>query len=73
MAEATGEYILIIDGDDWLELDYVAYLMKLIHHTGAEMAMTDKRFTTLDREQTKKDAVGVWEPEDALILAGLGL
>ena len=31
LAEATGEYILIIDGDDWLELDYVAYLMNLIH------------------------------------------
>ena len=35
LAEATGEYILIIDGDDWLELDYVAYLMNLIHQTGA--------------------------------------
>ncbi len=54
LAEATGEYILIIDGDDWLELDYVAYLMNLIHQTGAEMAMTDKIFTTRDREQTKK-------------------
>ena len=36
------------DGDDWLELDYVAYLMNLIHQTGAEMAMTDKIFTTRD-------------------------
>lgn len=65
LAEATGEYILIIDGDDWLELDYVEYLMNLIHQTGAEMAMTDKIFTTRDREQTKKDAVEVWTPEDA--------
>ena len=65
LAEATGEYILIIDGDDWLELDYVAYLMNLIHHTGAEIAMTDKIFTTRDREQTKKDAIEVWTPEDA--------
>ena len=39
--------------------------MNLIHQTGAEMAMTDKIFTTRDREQTKKDAVEVWTPEDA--------
>ena len=55
----------IVYGDDWLELDYVEYLMNLIHQTGAEMAMTDKIFTTRDREQTKKDAVEVWTPEDA--------
>ena len=41
LKEATGDYILIIDGDDWLEKDYVEYLMNLIHQTGAEMAMTD--------------------------------
>ena len=39
--------------------------MNLIHQTGAEMAMTDKIFTTRDREQTKKDAIEVWTPEDA--------
>ena len=65
MAEATGEYILIIDGDDWLELDYVEYLMGLVHQTGAEMAMTDKIFTTRDRVQTSKDSVEKWTGEKA--------
>ena len=55
LAEATGEYIIIIDGDDWLELDYVEYLMNLVHQTGAEMAMTDKIFTTRDRVQIEKE------------------
>ena len=27
MEIATGEYMSIIDGDDWLEVDYVEYLM----------------------------------------------
>ena len=48
--EATGDYILVIDGDDWLERDYVEYLMNLIHKTGSEMAMTDHIFTTRDRK-----------------------
>lgn len=62
---ATGEYILIIDGDDWLEPDYVEYLMNLIHVTGAEMALTDKIFTTRDRFQVKHDEIIIWESEEA--------
>lgn len=65
LEEATGEYILVIDGDDWLEKDYVEYLMNLIHKTGADMAMTDQIFTTRDREQTKQDNIETWTPEEA--------
>lgn len=65
ITEATGEYILIIDGDDWLEKDYVEYLMNLIHETGSEMAMTDKIFTTRDRNQTEQDRIETWTPEEA--------
>ena len=65
LSEATGEYILIIDGDDWLEADYVEYLMNLIHETGSDMAMTDQIFTTRDRVQTEKDSIETWTPEEA--------
>ncbi len=65
LKEATGDYILIIDGDDWLEKDYVEYLMNLIHQTGAEMAMTDHIFTTRDREQVKNDKIEILTPEEA--------
>lgn len=65
MEQATGEYVLIVDGDDWLELDYVEYLMNLIHKTGAEMAMTDAVFTTRDRVQVKNDSCEILTPEEA--------
>lgn len=65
LSEATGEYVLIIDGDDWLELDYVEYLMNLIHKSNAEMAMTDQIFTTRDRVQVEKDCIEKLTPEDA--------
>lgn len=65
LAAATGEYVLIIDGDDWLELDYVEYLMGLVHKTGAKMAMTDHIFTTRDRKQILDDNIEKWTPEEA--------
>lgn len=65
LQKATGEYISIIDGDDWLEPDYVEYLMRLIHETGSEMAMTDQIFTTRDRTQTAEDSIETWTAEEA--------
>lgn len=68
LEHATGEYVVIIDGDDWLELDYVEYLMNLIRQTGAEMAMTDHIFTTRDRIQITQDEVKKLSPEDAFCM-----
>ena len=68
LKHVTGEYVTIIDGDDWLELDYVEYLMNLIHKTDAEMAMTDNIFTTRDRLQVEKDEVKKLSPEDAFCM-----
>ena len=65
LAEATGDYILIIDGDDWLEKNYVDYLMNLIHKTGTEMAMTDQIFTTRDRKQIEHDEIEICTSEEA--------
>ena len=65
ITEATGEYISIIDGDDWLEPDYVEYLMNLAKSSNSDMAMTDKIFTTRDRIQTIKDKKEVWTSEKA--------
>ena len=46
LAIATGDWIVIVDGDDWLSKDYVSYMMDMAHRTGAEMTMTDNIFTT---------------------------
>lgn len=65
---ATGEYISIIDGDDWLSPDYVEYLMDIILKTESDMAMTDNIFTTRDQEQIKgKDEIKRITSEDAAV------
>lgn len=65
LAKMTGDYVTVIDGDDWLEPDYIEYLMNLIHKTNSEMAMTDHIFTTRDRNQIKKDRIETWTSEEA--------
>lgn len=62
---ATGDYIMIIDGDDWLELDCVEYMLMLITTTHSDMAYSDHVFTTRDRTQIENDNVEIWSAEKA--------
>lgn len=59
----TGEYFTIIDGDDWVEPDYVEYLLELAISMGADMALTDDIFTTRDEEPSIDDKVELWNPQ----------
>ena len=61
----TGEWFTIIDGDDWLEPDFVEYLLGIAVSMGAEMALTDSVFTTRDRKQNEEDLIEKWTPEYA--------
>lgn len=64
----TGDYISIIDGDDWLASDYIEYLLNIILETNSDMAMTDNIFTTRDLEQIKyKDSINKITPEEAAV------
>lgn len=65
MKIATGDWLVIIDGDDWLELDYVEYMLRLVHETNSEMGMSTEIFTTRDRNQTKEDKIECWTSEYA--------
>ena len=62
---ATGDYVMIGDGDDWLELDCVEYLMNLIETTKSDMAFSDHVFTTQDRQQIIQDSIEIWSAEKA--------
>lgn len=66
IAEARGEYLVIIDGDDWLAPDYVEYLHKLICRPGVNMSMTDSVFTTRDTAQNRRDCIRDLTPEEAV-------
>lgn len=65
LSVCTGDFIMIIDGDDWLENDCVEYMVKLIKQTNSDMAYSDHVFTTRDRKQIKKDCIETWSPGKA--------
>ena len=61
----TGEYLTFADGDDWLELDYIDYLVNILESNECEMAMTNAIFTTRDRKQNNSDKIEVVNSEEA--------
>lgn len=65
MKIATGDYLVIIDGDDWLELDFAEYMLNLVKSTNSDMGFSDKLFTTRDRVQIEEDSIEVWSAEKA--------
>lgn len=65
MEKATGDYLMIIDGDDWLSFDCVEYLLSIAVETNSDMAMSINIFTSRDQTQVSKDYIEVWSSEKA--------
>ena len=63
--ESTGDYLTIIDGDDWLEKDYIEYLLNIAIKNNVDLVMTDNIFTTRDRTQVINDFVEIISGEEA--------
>lgn len=42
---ATGDYIMFVDGDDWVEPDYVSYFLKLINRCNTKIAVDTSFYT----------------------------
>lgn len=62
---ATGDYIMFVDGDDWLAEDCVEYLLTLALNNKTDMAISKECFTTRDYRQVETDAVEIWDAEEA--------
>ena len=63
---SSGDYLMFADGDDWLEINCIQYLVSLIEDNEAEMAMTDSIFTTRDRTQNIDENIRVWSNTEAV-------
>lgn len=63
--KSTGDFIVFVDADDWLEKDAISYYVRLITETKADMAISDKNFTTRNRTQTKNDCFEIWKADKA--------
>lgn len=62
---ATGDYIVFVDGDDWLAPDFVSYMLGILKETNSDMAINLVNFTTRDLEQVEETKAEVWNAEKA--------
>lgn len=63
---AKGDYICFIDGDDFVMLDYVSYLLELALKNKADISLTTEMFGNFDEKQSEEDSVRIWTGEDAV-------
>lgn len=66
MDAATGEFIVFVDGDDWLASDFISYMLHVITVTKSDMAINLVNFTTRDKMQVPDVPIQTWTAEKAL-------
>ncbi|MFQ9345440.1 MAG: glycosyltransferase family 2 protein [Coprococcus sp.] len=42
---ATGEYITFVDGDDWVDADYISYFVHMLEKSKCDIAMNKNNYT----------------------------
>lgn len=64
---AMGDYIIFVDGDDYLALDFVEYMMSLAKN-GADFCLSTKCFMTQNEQQTKNETIKIYDAYEATAL-----
>lgn len=69
--ESSGDYIVFVDGDDYLANEAIEYMMKIVKQTSSEFAILKNCFTSINQKQYE-DKIEEISNENAIILL-LGL
>lgn len=65
---SKGEYLVFVDGDDYIAPDFVEYMLKLIEETGGELCLSLNFFTKDKEKQVENETVEVLDPVTATAL-----
>ncbi len=65
---ATGEYIVFVDGDDYIAEEYAEYMHGLIFDNDADFALSTNCYTRKGEKQIAQDNIRVINNEDAVAL-----
>ena len=55
LEKATGEYVLFVDGDDWVDVEYVSYFMNLLISTKTAVGMNKNNYTVVNQKTSLKE------------------
>lgn len=65
---STGDYLVFVDGDDFIAKDYVEYMLSLIENTGSEFCLSKHCYTKRGEKQTGSEYLEKLTPEEATAL-----
>lgn len=65
---STGDYLVFVDGDDYLAEDYVEYMLSLVEKTGSDFCLSKCCYTRKDEKQTENYYIEKLDPEEATAL-----
>lgn len=65
---ATGEWVVFVDGDDYIADNYIEYMLSLVENNQAEFGLSKNAFVKKDEEQTKDETITMLSKEDAIAL-----
>ena len=63
---ATGDYILFVDSDDYIEPDYTTYMLKLIESSKTDIAVSLNCFNERYNKQIKEDKIEIYSQVEVL-------
>lgn len=64
----SGEYVVFVDGDDYIAPDYLEYMLGLVERSNAEFCLSKNSFTRKGEAQVEADRLEVLSPADATAL-----
>lgn len=65
---ATGDYVVFVDGDDYLANDYIDYMLRLALKDDADFVLSKKWFMRDNQKQITDDQIKTITPEEATAL-----
>jgi glycosyltransferase involved in cell wall biosynthesis len=65
---STGDYLVFVDGDDYIAQDYIEYMLSLIENTDSEFCLSKCCYTKSGEKQTENEYIEKLQPEDATAL-----
>lgn len=65
---ASGDYIVFVDGDDYLAPDYVDYMLNLACEDNSDFVMSQNCYTKENEPQISKDKIQIMSPSEATAL-----
>lgn len=65
---AEGDYIVFVDGDDYLVPNFIEYMVSMVQETGTEFCLSKSCFTRRNEGQAEEERLDVLTPAEATAL-----